>query len=449
MTIEANREINRIEGIAIPLGVFAQGILYMMVSTYAMYFFTDVNTFAPAAVGTLFLIARIWDCINDPIFGTIADKTRTRWGKCKPYIMFAPAFVTIFLVMMFTIPDLSTTGKFIYASVAYVLFSMAYTVVDIPLWASPTVVTTDNKKVTSLISGLQIGAIVGAVLAAVVTMILVSKLGGESGGGFRNTAIVFGLFAFIVTSATGFIIKERVKPKEKESQSSFSTMVEVIIQNKYLIIALASSILINLLNTLKAITVVYYAEYNFNDGALVPIIMLAVCTPGLVGVAFTPLAINKFGKKRASVICLSASIVLTLAAYFAGYNDLLPVIILHGGIAFFTYVTVVIFTTMFADSVVYAEWKHGVRAEGTIFSFRTLNGKLASALAPFILGIILTSTGYIAKAKQTTAALEGLHGTITLIPAVILALCIIPVLFYDLTDERIAEMAEENQGTPN
>jgi Na+/melibiose symporter-like transporter len=152
--------------------------------------------------------------------------------------------------------------------------------------------------------------------------------------------------------------------------------------------------------------------------------------------------VKKFGKKHTSIITVSAGILLSVAAFFAGYSNLILTIVIHALFSFFTYIPMVIFTTIFADSVIYAEWKHGTRADGTIFAFRTLNGKFANALAPFIIGLLLVSYGYAQNGPQTQTALNGLHFIITVIPAIILALCIIPLFFYNLTQEKITKMSE-------
>lgn len=429
------------EGFVIPLAAMFQGILFNMVGTYAMFFYTDVIGFAPAAVGMLILIARIWDGVNDPIFGFIADRTRTRWGKFRPYLIFGPLFVSLFAVLMFTVPGLGTTEQFIYVCVVYVLFSMAYTVVDVPLWASPNVLTTDNLKITTVLSRVQLFATVGAIVASVMTMVLVNLLGGESmEAGFRNTAVVFGIFALLSTVLAGLAVRERVEPAGSKERVNLQNASKVVFQNKYTLIAMLSSVLILVTFTMKAITVPYYATYNLGNIDLVPLIMIAVSIPGMVGFIVAPRLVKTYGKKIPTIGSLVVAIFLSMVAYFVGYKHFEIILILQGLISFFMFIAMVITTTMFADSVTFADNKFGIRTEGIIFSFRTLSGKVAAALAAFFSGIILTLIGYIPDVIQTETALNGIHAIVTLYSAVIMVLCIIPVLFYDLTMEKIAEM---------
>ncbi len=441
-----NQEMKPHEGLVIPLAVMFQGILCNMVITYTMFFYTDVIGFAPAAVGMLILVARIWDGVNDPIFGFIADRTRTRWGKFRPYIIFGPVFVSLFAILVFNVPDLGNSEKFIYVSAVYVLFSMAYTVVDVPLWASPNVLTTDNLKITTIITRVQLFATIGAIVASVMTMVLVGLLGGGSMQvGFRNTAIVFGIFALISTVLAGLTVRERVEPSSKKEKINLPDALKVVFQNKYTLIAMVSSMLVLVTFTMKVIVVPYYAAYNLGNIDLVPLIMLVASIPGMIGFIIAPRLVRAYGKKYSTIASLVVAIILSLIAYFVGYKHFEIILILQGLISFFMFIAMVITTTMFADIVTFADRKFGIRTEGIIFSFRTLTGKVAAALAAFISGIILTLIGYIPDAIQTETALNGIHAIVTLHAAVIMALCIIPILFYDLTMKQIDIMTNREE----
>lgn len=437
----SNSRMSPFEGFAIPLAVLFQSILFTLVGTYAMFYYVDVIGFAPAAVGTLILLARIWDGINDPIFGFIADRTRTRWGKFRPYLIFGAIFVSLFVVMMFAVPGLDGTALFVYAGITYVFFSMAYTVVDVPLWASPSVLTTDNLVVTTIVSRVQLFSSIGSVAATIVTMLLVRLLGGGSlQAGFQNTAVVYGLFALAATVAAGATMRERVRASDTEGQLTLKNALQVVFQNRYLIIAMTSSILILITLTLKSIAVPFYATHNLGDMDLVPTIMAVVAVPGIIGFILAPKLVERYGKRNPTLVSLVGAVIFSIIAYFAGYHSLITIMVLQAIVSFFMFIAMVIMTTMFADSVVYADSRFGFRTEGIIFSFRTLSGKIAAALATFLSGIILAAIGYVADSVQTQASLNGLHAIVTVYSGVIMALCIIPLLYYNLTQERIAEM---------
>jgi Na+/melibiose symporter-like transporter len=273
-------------------------------------------------------------------------------------------------------------------------------------------------------------------------MILVGLLGGGSlQVGFRNTAFVYGIFALAVTVAAGLIVRERVEPKNNEVKVTLRGASRVVLQNRFLIIAMISSVLILMTLTLKAVAVPYYATYNLGNIDLVPLIMLAVSIPGLIGFIIAPKLVKLYGKRNPTLVSLLISVLFSFAAYFVGYHYFTVTLILQAIISFFMFIAMVIMTTMFADSVVYADSKFGIRTEGIIFSFRTLSGKIAAALATFASGIILTVIGYVADSVQTQTALNGLHAIVTLHSGIMMALCIIPLLFYNLTQANVAEMS--------
>jgi sugar (glycoside-pentoside-hexuronide) transporter len=441
-----SRDMRPIEGFAIPLSAFTQSILCTLIGNFAMFFSTDIIGLAPAAVGTMFLVAKVWDGIFNPIFGFIADKTNTRWGKFRPYMIFASVFVSLFAVMTFSVPQMNHQMQFIYIGAAYILFSMAYTVVDIPVWGSPTIVTRDNHRTTSIVTRVQLSAILGTILALVLTMPLVGALGhGNARNGFAYTAMAFGLVNFAVLVITGIVIQERISMDGKRERVGIKNVLKIIFRNKFLVIAMLTSIFVNTMLTLKSIMVPYFAAYDLGNIDLLPKIMIAITVPGLIGLMITPVLIRKFGKQKTVIAALVISLVLSVATYFVPYNDLIPLIVLHGIISFFMFIPLVISTTMFVDCVVYAEWKFRVRAEGIIFSCRTLTGNVGIALASFLSGIILTLIGYVANTAQTRTALYGLQASLTLFPGIVIGLSIIPLLFYNLSQKRIDQMASENE----
>jgi sugar (glycoside-pentoside-hexuronide) transporter len=437
-------EMKPFEGLAIPLSAFTQSILCTLIGNFAMFFSTDILGLAPAAIGTMFLIAKVWDGIFNPIFGFIADKTNTRWGKFRPYMMFSSVFVSLFAVMIFKVPKMDQQWEFIYIGAAYILFSMAYTVVDIPVWASPTIVTKDNNKTTSIVARVQLSAILGTILAFVLTMPLVGALGrGNARNGFAYTAMVYGLLNLAALVITGIVIRERVTTDVKREKVGIKNVLRIIFRNKFLVIAMVTSILVNTMFTLKSIMVPYFATYDLGDIKKLPMIMIAITIPGLIGLSIAPMLIRKFGKQKTVIAALAISLALSVATYFVPYNDLIPLIVLHGIISFFMFIPLVISTTMFVDCVVYAEWKFNVRAEGIIFSCRTLTGNVGIALASFLSGIILTLIGYVANTAQTRTALYGMQASLTLFPAIIIGLSIIPLFFYNLSQNKIDQMSAE------
>lgn len=434
-------DVSFIEGWSIPIGVLGQNLLFGIVSTYLMFYYTDVVHLAPFAVGILFGVARIWDAFNDPFMGYLSDITRTKWGKFRPYILLGTIPMVILGVLCFSVPQIGNTGKLIYAYITYILFGMAYTVVDIPIWASPTVVTTNNKKRTSIISRIQLFALIGYLIVGFTAIKIVESTGDDMAAGFQKTAIIYSIIALIFLLPVPLLMRERIKLQKEKTK--FSDSMKLIFQNKPLILVLLTQLMTMALFTLKSSITTYYVTYNIGDMSLVPIMMLASAIPMILGMMVASPLASLLGKKKAVILSTLLAAVFSLIWYFTGYSNFTLVCILSGVSGFFTALPVVITTAMVADTIEYAEWKHGIRGEGVIFSLRTLTGKLASALAGLAGGILLTIIGYVSNSPQTPETLAGFQTVMSLLPAIASLVGLIPLAFYTLTEQRHANIVAE------
>ena len=439
--IAKNNDVKLFESWSIPLGVLGQNFLFGMVSTYLMFYYTDVVLLAPLSIGILFGIARVWDAVNDPLMGFLADRTRTRWGKFRPFILAGTIPMIVLGVLCFSVPEISSTGKLIYAYITYILFGMAYTVMDIPLWASPAVVTTDNNKRTAIISRNQLFALIGYLIVGFTAIKIVEYFGENRATGFRNAALIYGILALILLVPVPLIIKERVLSRSKKN--NFKECMKLIFQNKPLILVLLTQLMTMALFTLKSSIVTYYVTYNIGNISLVPVMMLAMAIPMILGMMAASPAAAWLGKRRAVVVSTVLAALFGLVWFFTGYGNFTLLCVLSGVSGFFTALPVVITTAMVADTIEYAEWKHGIRGEGVIFSLRTLTGKLATALAGLGGGVLLALVGYVANAEQSAEALSGLHMVMSLFPAAASLVGLIPLIFYPLTQEKYREIVEE------
>jgi sugar (glycoside-pentoside-hexuronide) transporter len=439
--IEMKDDVTSLESWIVPVGAMTQGILFNMVSAFALFYYTDVVGLAPFAIGIMFFISRIWDGINDPLMGVIADNTHTRWGKFKPYIMFGPIVVSILAVMLFSAASVPAGMKFAYVCATYVLFSMAYTLVDIPIWSFSTTMSRDANRVTSILSRTELLTTIGGILPGVLTMPLVAVLAINMADGFRNTAMLFALVALVVTSLAGFISKERVHTPRKEM--SLKDMFSIVFKNRMLLLASSSLIFMSMLTIVKIMILPYYAIYNLGRGELVSLIMIACSVPGLLGILAMPMIVRKFDKKNVGLLFMVITVILHGIAFFAGFKSLTIILILHGAASLFMFPAGAIVVTMFGDCVLYTEWKSKVRLEGMIFSFRTLTGKFASSLAGLLVSMVLTAIGYVANQTQTQESLQGMHSTMTLGCALIVVLAIVPMLFYTLTNDKMTEIQKD------
>src|SRR5699024_5960538 len=218
-------------------GIFGSSIIYAFLNTFLMKYYTDVIEITPAVIGTLFFIARIWDAINDPIMGLVVDKTKTRWGKFRPYVLITPLFIVISTILLFTVPDISMTGKIIYAYITYIIWGMIFTINDIPIWGLSSAVTKnmeERKKHVSFINVFQMNfsALVGIVGA------WFSRILDAAGVVASDTkvAMIVGMIGVIAVIVGSYAARERVEiPRNKENDSlviilkiAFSNRVRIV-----------------------------------------------------------------------------------------------------------------------------------------------------------------------------------------------------------------------------
>ncbi|MGE5677376.1 MAG: MFS transporter [Pseudomonadota bacterium] len=429
------------EKLGFSLGVFGQNIIYGFFTTYIMIFYTDVLGITAAAAGTLFMIVRLWDAANDPIMGCLADRTRSRWGKFRPYMLWVPIPMGIITTLTFFAPEVSYGTKLVYAYATYLAWDIAYTAGDIPMWALTSVITQDTKERTGVITMARIFSIFGMVLPAVATVPLLKLFGGADGAGYTKVAGLYGLVCAVLMMGIFFTVRERVAHTEKRERISES--IAVIIHNKPLLIIVASSIITNSVVAFRQSILVYYATYNLGNVDLVTLLMAATMGTMFLGMLLVPVANSVMGKRNSYIFFGLGLAISSICFYFSGYGSVKAVILWTLVSGIFSGAPSVLESAMIADTIEYAEWKTGVRAEGIIFSTQTFMAKFAGALSGGLAGLIFTIIGYVPNAAQTPKALNGLHAMMTVIPAAAVLAGLVPILFYTLTEKRHGEIVME------
>jgi len=430
------------EKLGFGIGVMGQNLIYGLITSYLLVYYTDVALIPVATTGILFLVARIWDAVNDPFMGIIADRTRTRWGRFRPYMFIVPPFIAASTILVFSVPDAPLATKTIFIFVTYILWGMIYTIADIPMWSLTSVITKDPKQKTSLIGLITVFSMVGIVGTNLVVVPMLEGFGGlESPGAYRTVAIIFGVICMITMMTIFFSTKERVEPdKEKTSvKESF----KVIFKNKPLILAIISFVIIMSITTIMQAVMVFFAKDNLGDANLVPLLTIALFIPLLVGTALAGTLAKKFGKKKLFIYVNLIRVVVSVFFLLVGYENLILVLVFIGLNGFLLGIPTVLLTAMLSDSVVYAQWKLGIRNDGLVFSMRTFMAKISSAIGGGLAAFLLGLYGYVANIEQTQQALTGIFHMNTIWPAVATVIGIIPFFFYDLTDEKVERITAE------
>lgn len=426
------------EKVSFTLGVLSQNIVFAFISGYIMIFYTDVAGIGATAVGTLLFIARMWDAINDPLMGVLTDKTRTRWGKFRPYMLYVSAPIILIMYLLFTPGLIGNT--LIWAYISYFLFDIVFTVSDIPMWSLTSVMSRDPDERTSIISYGKIIAPVSFILVSVITVPLLN-LFGYNAKAYRIVAVIYGIIMAAGMLLIFFSVRERVEhsPNKLPVKEILSSLWE----NKPLWHILASQLFVTTVDNIIVSMAVYYATYNLMDANLTPVLSLTMILPMMLGIVIASRLSLKFDKKRLLIIALIIRVCGYTALFFVGYNNL--IILLIG----FALVSVgfggpeILLPAMMTETIDYVRWKTGKKVEGIMWSTQTFIVKLGASLAGIILGFLLDYVGYVPNIEQGKETLAGMHGTFTLAPAALLFLSILPMLFYPLNKKRYEEILKE------
>lgn len=430
-----------------------------------MIFYTDVFGIDAKVASFMFLITRVWDMINDPLMGMIADRTNTRWGKFRPYLLWMAVPYGILACAMFITPDLNQNMKIVYAYITYILATMAYTAINIPYSSMMAVVTPNPKERTTLSQYRFFFAFVGAMLITTFTLPLArlfgndpshpgynADLGYSQALGFQMTMGVFGAIAIVLLLITFFTTRERVMPP-KEQKSSFMGDLKDVSKNIPWIVIFVAAIFWLTHNMIRNGMVAYYFDYvngegskvlwSFSIGALKldfdqTTTFLTIGTLGMMGGVFLSTPLKKYFDKKLTII------VVTLAGVFCGaifywlpeQNFVLLGVmnfiwsVLAGAMPVFLF-------AMFADVADFHEWKFKKRATGLVTAGIMFAIKAGVAIGGFLALYLLGQFGYIKGELITPEIVNGIKILFSLIPAGFLAVCGILLFFYPVNDKLL------------
>lgn len=415
------------ERLSFGLAGLGQNMVYNYTTAYIMVFYTDVVKLLPVAVGTLMLIARVFDAVNDPIMGTIIDKTHTKKGKLIPYLKVIPVPMAVFTLLVFFVPDMSYTMRLVYAYVSFILWDLMYTVSDVPYWGLSVAITSDPNERLKLISLARILCNVGLAISIVIPPLMISYFGGGSFAYFI-TAVAMALSGSLLFSLVGYNAKERTTLDKQESAP-----IRVLFKNKPLMLLQLSRFL-QAFRMVIATAGLYFAKYNMNDEAAFSILGGLLIAAMILAMLVTPLLKKIFSKKQ----LYNYSLLLGFASHFLmfilGFENMMINYILLFVSGLSLGLNDVITYTLVGDCVDYCEYQTGLRTEGLSFSLHTFTTKLQSAFGLFWIGIILTQVGFVENAVQSSQTQNGIFSLISLYPAVASLCAIIPMFWFKFSE---------------
>ncbi|MDQ6470978.1 MFS transporter [Flavobacterium sp. LHD-80] len=451
-------KINLKEKIGYGLGDAASSMFWKIFSMYLLFFYTDVFGLAPAVVGTMFLITRIWDSCFDPIVGIIADRTKTKWGKFRPYLLWIAVPFAVIGVLTFYTPDFSEKGKIIYAYVTYSLMMMIYSLINVPYASLLGVMSSDRKERTTLSSYRMVFAFGGSLLALWLIEPLVNYFGGSlnSKTGWLATIAIFGVITTAFFWACFFFTKERVQPIEDE-QSNLKEDLNDLLKNKPWWILLGAGIGTLVFNSIRDGAAVYYFKYyvsssvNFDfslfgtDFHMAPTSIYLVLgqAANIIGVILaTPIA-NKIGKKKTFFGAMAIASALSIIFYFFGKEDVFLIMTFQILISICAGCIFPLIWSMYADSADYSEWKQGRRATGLVFSASSMSQKFGWTIGGAGAGWLLGYYGFQANVEQTATAQHGIQLMLSILPAIAAAISVAFIAFYPLSEEKLQTIEQD------
>ncbi len=420
------------------IGAIGKDMAFWIMCAYLMMFFTDVVELSPAYLAFLFLFARIWDAVNDPIMGLIVDNTKSKYGKFRPWIFIGTVLNSIAVLFLFTDPSgfLTPTGVAIWCGVSYILWGMTYTIMDIPYWSMIPAFSTDSKvrdimsvipRTCAMIGG-QIVIIFGL---PIITFLGVSQGETQADGFFRFAILVVACFMICTLICTANVREHVQTPLRKKI--SVKDMLKLLGKNDQLVVIIVLTIIQQICQNLVNGTILYYFKYAICHEDLYPYFMAvgAICQFAAF-IAF-PKLVEKTSRKFVYVLSTLAIIIGYLSMFFFGSQADSNVFVAAGcfgiasiGVAFSCVCT----TVMLADTVDYGEFKLGTRSESIVFSMQTMTVKFGAALAGFMSSMTLAIVGYIPNVPQTPETLLGLRIVMFVVSAILMAIVLVLYLKY-------------------
>lgn len=423
---------------------------WYMINSYLMIFYTDVVGLAAGAISLIMLIARIWDAVNDPMMGMICDRTQTKWGKFRPYLLFTPPFLAIFNILTFTVFPLQGAAKVIVCLVCYVGAGMLYTVVQTAYASLVNVTAESSQERQTLSASRNVGSAVSSIVLSAAAMPLILFLGKSdvaTAKGYFWTTLVFSIFMIPCYLITAKCCPESAglelhKPTEQTEKRSVLESLKVLLKNDQIILVILNTLggTIGIMGRMTLLA--YYVIYVVGSYTMIAPIYAIMNVGNLFGSFLIPTMTKKFGKRNYMIGLNVLMVAGFVVMYLFPYNNIPFLVIISFIIGISNSGQGVVYG-MISDCIDYGDYKNGVREEGLSCSFLTLSVKIATAICGSAGVLLLAKFGYVPNAEQTEAARQGINFVVNMLPAICVAVSIIPLFFYKLSNKKIEEISRE------
>lgn len=454
------------EKIGYGLGDMSSSMFWKLFGAYLMIFYTDVFGISAAVVGTMFAVTRVWDSFFDPVVGAVADRTSSRWGRFRPYLLFLAVPFGVIGILTFLTPPFGQTGKIVYAFITYALMMMVYSAINVPYASLLGVMSPDPADRNTLATYRMTFAYLGSFLALLLFMPLVNAFGGGNSGGpmlgwltapqagWLMAVGVIAVVCVLLFLGCFALTKERVKPV-RQGKTSLKTDLRDLLHNRPWWILLGAGVASLVFNSIRDGATVYYFKYYVDETAVgsisflgLPFVLsglyLAVGqAANILGVILAAPVSNRIGKRRTFMAAMAVASVLSVAFFWLGKDQLVPIFILQALISVCAGSIFPLLWSMYADCADYSELQTGNRATGLIFSSSSMSQKFGWAFGTAITGWMLAQFGFQANAVQSAETLQGIRMFLSLLPAAGAFLSLVFIYFYPLSEQKMRQITHE------
>lgn len=433
--------LSKKEKIAYGLGDTASNIIFQTVMLFLTFFYTDIFGISPAVVGTMFLVVRIIDAITDPLMGALADKTQSRFGQYRPYLLYLAVPFALISVLAFTTPDLNPQGKIWYAFTTYTLLMLAYTAINIPYSALGGVLTSDPEQRVSVQSYRFVFGMLGGLLVTACTLPLVNLFGqGDQAKGYQLTIAAMSALGVVLFLLCFSGTRERIKAPANQNLTLKNGMAALWQNSAWRVLSIAALLLL-IGMVLKNTLAIYYVKYFLQREDLVTTFMTIGMLGNILGCASAQFVAKRIDKVKAYIGLQLVSAFICAAGFWVGHTQWQLAIVLHFAWSFFLQMATPMLWAKMADVVDYGHWLTGIRTTGLVYSSVVFFIKLGLAIGGALAGWLLAFYHYQPAVVQTAATQQGILLSFTLLPALGSVLVALVMRRYPLHRQQVAHIA--------
>jgi GPH family glycoside/pentoside/hexuronide:cation symporter len=428
------------EKAAYGLGDTASNFFFQAFNLFLVYYYTDIFGLSPAAVGTMMLFTRCLDAVMDPIMGAIADRTQTKWGKYRPYLLWVAVPYGLIGYLMFSNPVMSPAGKLVFAYVTYSLMWVAYTAINIPYSALMGVMSSSSEDRTSLSTFRFAFAFTGSFLISSSVLPLKNWLGGtDQAAGFKYTMAIFAVASVVLFLITFAKTKERVHPPAEQKNSLKADLKDLRSNRPWVVLFVVA--FLTLANTgVRNAATIYYFKYNVGDESKATLFMSSAALAFVFGALATKLFLKLADRRKLMIVLMLLNGVAMASFYFIDPKETTLLLVINTIGTFVVGPTPAIVWSLYADTADYGEWKFGRRSTALVFCAAVFAQKVGLAIGSSMLGWALKAAHFVPNAQQTPEALRSILLLFTLVPGGLAAASGLAIIFYSLDDPKVRQI---------